>query len=190
MCGLSRSGLGCAARRRDLDGESDSAPSTLGVAVARVGCVGKAVGWAVSGWSTYIEVRGAARSPFWVRPRPHASFARRQLVPVLRRRRARSLLLPFCWHPFFAFISACGWSRSHISEDVAPWTECVVFLERGWVVDAVVVCSNPPRAAQMLFTGFFFSNLLFAPIRRTLFLLLFQTSVLRRISKQSSPRNL
>ena len=138
MCGLSRSGLGCAMRRCDCEFVGGSAPSTLGVAVARVGCVGKAVGGAVSGCSSSIEVRGAAPGPFCVWPSPHASFARCQLVPVLRRRRARSLLPHFCWHPFFAFISACGWSRSHISEDIARWTECVLFLERGYVVGALV----------------------------------------------------
>ena len=112
LCGLSRSGLGCAVRRCDCEFVGGSAPSTLGVAVARVGRVGNAVGRAASVSSTSIEVRGAARSRFCVRPPPHASVARRRLAHALRRRRARSLLPHFCWHPFFAFISACGWSRS------------------------------------------------------------------------------
>ena len=146
-CAASRTGLGCAVRRRDRAFVGGSAPSTLGVAVARVGCVGNAVGRAVSGWSTYIEVRGTAPGPFCARPRPHASVAQRQRVPVLRRRPARSLLPHFCWHPFFAFISACGWSRSHISEDIARWTECDVFFGCGYVVGALAVIdtrgSNP-----------------------------------------------
>ena len=53
---------------------------------------------------------------------------------------ASAKLLPlFCWHPFLAFISACAWSRSSISEDVAPWNRSVLFLGRGWVVGALAV---------------------------------------------------
>lgn len=61
-----------------------------------VGSVGKAAGRAVSRCSTSVVLRGAARSPFCVRPPPHASVARRQLVRALRRQRARSFrcLLP------------------------------------------------------------------------------------------------
>ena len=112
LCGLSRSSVGCAVRRCDLEGESHSAPSTLGVAVARVGCAGKAVGRAVSGWSTSIEVRGAARSPPCVRPPPHALVARRQLVCMLRRRRARSHWPLVARDVDFGLFSARACSRS------------------------------------------------------------------------------
>ena len=138
-------------------------PSTIGAAVEGVGCVSKAVGWAVSGWSTYIEDRGAAPGPFWVRPLPHASFARRQLVPVLRRRRARSLLPHFCWHPFFAFISTCGWSRSHVSEDVSPFIASLLYLGFDGLVDTLVVVSSRLERVKGGFTGFFFSDLLCGP---------------------------